>query len=136
LTTFGECIFVDLWGLATIPSISGVRYSIDFTDDCFHWSEIKFLKTKDQAQDAYERLDTQLETQDGVHIKYFCRDQGKELFNKRFNKHLAKHGTICELTVHDTHEQVGVVEWLCNISSTIHVCAYLPRPSGLIGTVT
>ena len=24
----------------------------------------------------------------------------------------------------------------CNISSTIYVCAYLPRPSGLIGTVT
>ena len=24
----------------------------------------------------------------------------------------------------------------CNIFSTIHVCAYLPRPSGLIGTIT
>jgi hypothetical protein len=24
----------------------------------------------------------------------------------------------------------------CNISSTTYVCAYLPRPSGLIGTVT
>ena len=28
----------------------------------------------------------------------------------------------------------GMVE--CNIFSTIHICAYLPRPSGLIGTVT
>jgi len=111
-TTFSKHIFADLWGLATVLSISSAWYSVDFTDNCFHWSEIEFLNTKDQAQDAYKRLDTQLKTQDGVCIKYFHMDRGKELFNKRFNKYLVKHGTICELTMHDTHKQVRVAERL------------------------
>ena len=33
-------------------------------------------------------------------------------------------------------KQIFYVFEVCNIFSTIHICAYLPRPSGLIGTIT
>jgi hypothetical protein len=45
----------------------------------------------------------------------------------------AKYLEFLELQV--VHAWSPVIQH-CNISSTIHVCAYLPRPSGLIGTVT
>ena len=111
-TEYGERIHCDLWGPASVVSIGGYKYCIDFTDDATRWSETNGLKTKDQAQEAYEHFEKQLETQDNAKIKIFRTDRGRELYNKDFDKHLASKGTIRELTVHDTHEQVGVAERL------------------------
>src|ERR1700722_7392998 len=109
---YGERIHSDLWGPASVTSIGGHRYSIDFTDDATRWTVTDVLKTKDQAQGAYERFEKRLETQNNAKIKILRTDRGRELYNKDFDKHLFSKGTIRELTVHDTHEQVGVAERL------------------------
>ena len=53
-----------------------------------------------------------LETTQKVRIGILQSDQGTKFKNKKFDEHLAKRGTKCELTVHDMHEQVGVAERL------------------------
>lgn len=49
-------------------------------------------------------------TQNKVAIEILRTDCGGEFLNKKFSEHLEAKGTIHELTVHDTHEQVGVAE--------------------------
>jgi len=109
-TQYGEQIHCDLWGPASVISIRKQRYSIDFTDDATQWIMTDALATKDQAQAAYEHFKKWLKHQNNAKIKIFRTDHGHELYNKDFDKHLFSKGTICELTVHDTHEQVGVAK--------------------------
>jgi hypothetical protein len=107
---FGERIHTDLWGPASITSLGGKLYSVDFNDDATRWTEIDFLARKNQAQLAYEKFEKEIETHDGARIKFLRSDRGTEFKNQEFDRHLAKKGTKRELTVHDTHEQVGVAE--------------------------
>jgi hypothetical protein len=109
-TKFGERIHMDLWGPASVESIGGKLYSIDFNDDATRWAEIDFLAQKNDAQLAYERFEKKIATHDDAKIKHLRSDWGTEFKNKAFDKHLASMGTKRELTVHDTHEQVGVAE--------------------------
>lgn len=74
------------------------------------WADVAFVPTKDHTQAEYEKLEAHLATQDKVAIKILCMDYGSEFLNHKFNAHLETKGTTRELTVHDTHEQVGVVE--------------------------
>ncbi len=111
-TEFGERIHADLWGPAQVQSLGGNKYAVDFTDDATRWTEDDYLKTKDQTQAAYERMEMRLKTQSNIQIKILRTDRGTEFSNKKFDQHLAEKGTVRELTVHDTHEQVGVAERL------------------------
>ena len=107
---FGERIHTDLWGPASVMSIAGKLYSIDFNDDATRWTETAFLSQKNEAQQAYEKFEKQIETHDGAKVKYLRSDRGTEFKNNKFDQHLATKGTKRELTIHDTHEQVGVAE--------------------------
>lgn len=91
-------------------SLGGAKYSVDFHDDFSRWTDIDFLVTKDLTQGAYEKYETRLATQTGAKIGILRTDRGTEFLNKRFSTHLESKGTVRELTVHDTHEQVGVAE--------------------------
>jgi hypothetical protein len=93
-----------------VTSLGGARYSVDFTDDATRYTHIELLKTKDETQKAYEKLDNALEVQFNARIKILRTDRGTEFKNKKFDAYLASRGTKRELTVHDTHEQVGVAE--------------------------
>ena len=106
----GGRIHADLWGPAQVVSLSGTRYTIDFTDDATRYTHIDFLKTKDEALKAYQKLNNVLETQFGARIKIFHTDRGSELNNKTTDEYLAKQGTKRELTVHHTPAQNGVAE--------------------------
>jgi hypothetical protein len=130
-TEFGERIHADLWGPASVQSLGKAWYSVDFTDDAMRWTEIQFIPSKDKTQDEYEKLDNQLETVDNVRIRHLRSDRGSEFKNSRFDRYLAKRGTKRELTVHDTHEQVGVAERLnrskTELARAMLIDAKLPR---------
>jgi hypothetical protein len=109
---FGDRMFMDLWGPASVESIGRKKYSLDFTDDSTRWSEVDFLATKDQCFKSYCTFEKSLETQYGVKIKILRCDRAGEFMSDEFMEHTNSKGTRREFTVHDTHEQVGVAERL------------------------
>src|ERR1700731_2770912 len=107
---YGEHIHGDVWGPTSIGSLGGSRYTVDFVDDATRWTEISLLHQKSDAFSAYKRLEAQINTHDNRKIKFLRSDHGGEFNSDAFLDHLAENGTKRELTTHDTHEQVGVVE--------------------------
>jgi Reverse transcriptase (RNA-dependent DNA polymerase)/gag-polypeptide of LTR copia-type/Zinc knuckle len=107
---FRERLIGDTWGPAQVTSIGGHRYSFDLVDDATRWTNVEFVPAKKNLIERYKRFETQIETEHGARVKYLRVDQGTEFKNKEFDKHLAERGTKWEFAVHDTHEQVGVVE--------------------------
>jgi hypothetical protein len=105
---YGERIHADLWGPAAVKSLGGAQYSADFTDDATRFTHIEFLKSKKDVLAVYQKLDARIQTQTHRVIKYLRTDNGGEFKSNIFDAHLAKRGTTRELTVHHTHEQVGV----------------------------
>jgi hypothetical protein len=53
-----------------------------------------------------------MKTKHGIQLKKLRSDRGGEYLSDEFSAHLAKAGTIRQLTVHDTPEYNGVSEWL------------------------
>src|SRR3984957_18516231 len=106
----GGRVVGDLWGPASVESLGGKRYSFSLLDQGTHWTDEDYLKNKSEALDSYKAYDKRLETQHGVRIKIFRSDRGGEFASREFEKYLKERGTQHEFTVHDTHEQVGVVE--------------------------
>jgi hypothetical protein len=107
---FGDLIHMDLWGPASVESINHKRYTLDFKDDATRWTDIDYLATKDLSLKSYQTFEKSLEVQHGVVIKALRCDRAGEFSSREFEEHLKAKGTKREFTVHDTHEQVGVVE--------------------------
>ena len=107
---FGERIHADIWGPASVRSLGGNTYTLDFVDDATRWTEVHFLRQKSEVLEVYKTFEAAIQTQDDAKIKYLRTDRGAEFTSKSFTSHLAAKGTKQELTVHDTHEQVGVAE--------------------------
>jgi hypothetical protein len=116
---------------AQVESLGGNLYSIDFTDCYTRYSEITFRPKKSDTLREYQDFKTRMKTQHGVSLKILHCDRGTEFCNKKFDRHLAQMGTKRELTVHDTHEQVGVAEHLnqmkVELAHTMLFDAKLPR---------
>ena len=58
---YGERVFWDLWGPATVHSQSGNFYVAARTDDHTHELKLYFLKMKDQMFEAYKQDEAYLE---------------------------------------------------------------------------
>ena len=106
----GERIHMDMWGPAQVETIGRKKYYLEFTDDAHRWSEVDFLAKKGQSLDSYKTFENRLETQDNAKIKILRCDRAGEFLSPEFRDHLNSKGTKYELTVHDTHEQLGVAE--------------------------
>ena len=104
---YGERIHTDVWGPTATASIGGNRYTIDFVDDATRWTEIVAIQKKSDAFGAYKKLEAEINTHGNTKVKYLRSDRGGEFLGDLFSDHLAEKGTKRELTVHDTHEQVG-----------------------------
>lgn len=106
----GDEVSTDLWGPASVKSLSGRRYYESFIDGCTRWSEVYFLGAKDEAFDAYLIYEAELETQDDSRIKLLVSDRGGEYMSREFKAHLDAKGTRRRLTPHDTPEYNGIAE--------------------------
>src|SRR6202045_4677950 len=100
----------NVWGLTPTTSISRNHYTVDFIDDATRWTEVVAIQKKSQAFSAYKKLEAEINTHSNTKVKYLRSDHGGEFLGDLFSDHLAEKGTKRELTIHDTHEQVGVME--------------------------
>ena len=107
---YGERVFWDLWGPATIHSQSGSVYVAARMDDHTWEMKLYFLKTKDQTFEAYKQDEAYLETHSENHIKWMHSDRGGEFLSKEMKNHQDSKGTLHKLTVHDSPQQNGIAE--------------------------
>ena len=128
---YGEIVFWDLWGPATIHSQSGNFYVAARTDDHTHEMKLYFLKTKDQTFKAYKWDEAYLKTHSENHIKWMHSNWGGEFLSKEMKNRQDTKGTLHELTVHDSPQQNGVAEcgnWTwAERAHTIFISSHLPQ---------
>lgn len=108
----GDEVHSDLWGPAPVETINRKEYYVSFTDDHSRYTHLFLLRTKDETFDAYVTYEALMKTQYNVQIKKLHTDRGGEYLSNEFSDHLAKAGTVRQLTVHDTPEYNGVAERL------------------------
>jgi len=99
-----ELIHTDICGPMRVSSNGGSKYFITFTNDSTRWTEIKFIKSKDQALEEFKSYKALVEKQHGVKIKAIQSDNGREYVNKEFDEFLKTQGIQCRLTIAYTPE--------------------------------
>ena len=78
MTKYGERIHWDLWGPASVRSLSGNSYVAARIDDATLETMLYFQVKKSQTTESYKRDEALIETQTGNHIKVACSNRGKE----------------------------------------------------------
>ena len=73
-TKYGECIHWDLWGPASVQSLSGNWYVAAHIDDATHETMFYFQVKKSQTIDSYKHNEALIETQTRNCIKVACSD--------------------------------------------------------------
>jgi transposase InsO family protein len=124
-----ELVHTDLHGPFKTRTISGYRYWIIFVDDCTRFRALMFLKTKDQAFDAFRRFKVYAENHLGVKMQCLRIDKGGEYMSKEFINYMLEHGITRQYTVRARPQQNGVAE-RANRTIQEHVVAMLEE-SGL-----
>jgi transposase InsO family protein len=98
----GEKVHTDVWGLSEVQNIGGKQWYISFTDDYTCETITYLMKHKSEALNMYKAYEALMHRQHGTKIKKLQSDSGSEYTSNEFKTHLAKVGTIQQLTVHDT----------------------------------
>jgi transposase InsO family protein len=119
-----ELIHTDLHGPFKTRTISGYRYWITFIDDFTRFRAVMFLKSKDQAFDAFKRYKAYAETHLSSKIKSMRCDKGGEYISKEFIDFTQHHGITRQYTVRARPQQNGVAE-RANRTIQEHVTAML-----------
>ena len=109
-TKYRERIHWDLWGPASVRSLSGNSYVAARIDDATRKTVLYFQVKKSQTIDSYKHDEALIETQTGNRIKVACSDRGGEFLSDDLTRHQDMRGTKRELTVHDSPQQNGVAE--------------------------
>ena len=109
-TKYREHIHWDLWGPASVQSLSGNSYMAACIDDATCKTVLYFQAKKSQTINSYKCDEALIKTQTGNHIKVACSDWRGEFLSNDLTWHQDMRGTKCELTVHDLPQQNGVAE--------------------------
>jgi hypothetical protein len=107
---YGERVHWDLWGPASVKSLSGNHFVATCTDDHTCENKLYFQPKKSDTFKSYKWDKALIETQLGNRIKVSHTNQGGEFLSKEIIQHQDRKGTLCELTVHDSPPQNGVAE--------------------------
>ena len=105
-----EVVHTDLCGPMRIQSFGKSRYFITFIDDFSRWTEVRFLKNKNEALNAFKNYKNMVENMTGRKIKFLQSDNGREYDNHEFNTFLDKCGIQRRFTCARTPQQNGVAE--------------------------
>ena len=73
-TKYGECVHWDLWGLASVRSLSGNSYVAARIDNATHKTMLYFQAKKSQTIVTYKHDEALIETQTRNRIKVACSD--------------------------------------------------------------
>lgn len=105
-----EIIHSDICGPMRNESNGKARYFITFIDNASRWCEVRFLRNKSDAFQAFKDYRASVENLTGKRIKYLQSDNGKEYINESFDIFLRMNGIGRRLSVTHTPEQNGVAE--------------------------
>lgn len=105
-----DIIHSDVCGPMRVESIGKAKYFIEFIDDHSRWSEVRFLRHKNEALQATKEFIALAEKQTGKYVKCFQSDNGLEFTGKDFDNLLKDRGITRRLTVPYNPEQNGVAE--------------------------
>ena len=98
----GEEVHSDVWGKSPVQTINGREYYVTFTDDHSRFTHLYLLRTKDETFNAYTTYESMMRTQKVTRIKRLHSDRRGKYLSGPFDDHLAKAGTLRNLTVHNT----------------------------------
>src|SRR6202789_1608872 len=105
-----ELIHTDLHGPFKVRTVSGYRYWITFIDDFTRFRAVMFLKSKDQAFNAFQRYKAYAENHLGAKIQCMRIDKGGEYMSNQFINYMLDHGITRQYTVRARPQQNGVAE--------------------------
>lgn len=105
-----DIIHSDICGPMRIESKSGAKYFMTFIDDNSRWCEVRFLKKKSDAFEAFKVYKALVENQKSKKLKCLQSDNGTEYLSNEFGEYLKKNGIQRRLTVAYNPEQNGVAE--------------------------
>ena len=103
-------IHSDVWGPASIPNISSMKWFVSFINDCTRVTWLFLMKDKSDVYQLFVQFYNMIQTQFSKTIKRLLSDNGKEHVNHQFSHFVKEHGIIHEFTRVDTPQQNGVVE--------------------------
>ena len=130
-TSYGERVHWDLWGPASVKSLSGNSYAAARTDDHTREGRLYFQPNKSDTYKSYVRDEALIETHTGNRIKFSRSDRGGEFLSKQIMEHQDRKGTLRELTVHDSPPQNGVSErgmrTRAELARSLLIASGLPR---------
>ncbi|KAI0488890.1 hypothetical protein KFK09_028729 [Dendrobium nobile] len=147
-----DLIHSDVWGPSPIPSLSGFRYYVIFTDDCTRFSWIYFMHTKQETFSHFQHLCKLVYTQFNKIPKILQSDGGGEFTSTNFKNFLHTQGIHQRISCPYTPEQNGLAErkyrhvldltrtllhaanlpnqfWADAVSTAIHLINRLPNKS-------
>ena len=102
-----------MWGKAQVRSWDGREYFITFLDEYSDEAFVSLMRTKSEALARYRAYEAWAKTHRGVtEVQFLQSDRGGEYTSAEFNSHLAEHGTLRNLTVHDSPQSNGKAERL------------------------
>ena len=107
---YGDHVHWDLWGPAAVKSINRNYYVAARINDATCETRLYFQEKKSQTFNSYKKDEAYIQTQTRNKIKIVCSDWGGEFLSKKFTKYQDTHGTIWQLTIHDSPPQNGVAE--------------------------
>ena len=105
-----ELIHTNLHGPFKVRTMSGYRYWITFIDDYTQFRAVIFLKSKDQAFEAFQRYKAYAENHLGAKIKCMRIDKGGEYMSNQFIDFMLEHGITHQYTVRARPQQNGVAK--------------------------
>ena len=125
-----ECIVSDLCGPMQIESVGKSKYFITFTDVFSGYTEVFFIRSKDQTADKVIDFVERTITATKETPMVFRSDRGTEFTNKRLQNFLASKGINFECTVPYSPQQNGVAErknrTLVEAARTMLIAAGMP----------
>lgn len=108
----GDIIYSDIWGPARTTSLQGNTYMITFTDGATRWVWTDYLKSRDEALNAFKKVEAFIKTQFQRDIKALQVDNAREYTQGAFRAYLDSRGTMIRPTAPYTPQQNGVSERL------------------------
>lgn len=105
-----ECVASDVCGQMQTRTAGGSEYFITFTDLFSDYTEVAFLKTKDQAAQKTIEFIERMKTRTGYKPEILRTDRGTEYLCNHLQDYLRNEGIKHECTVGYAPEQNGVAE--------------------------
>lgn len=126
-----ECVVSDVCGPMQTESAGRSKYLITFTDLFSGYTEVGFMRSKDETPDKVIEFVEKVKTQFEEKPKVFRSDRGGEYTNHRLQNYLKKEGISFQCTVAYTPEQNGVAErknrTLIEAARTMTISSRLPK---------